>query len=65
VIRFKHIGALTVDAVQGRLLPAIAALGSTPGALPTSAPASPPAPAAASAGVPGAAGAAATAQLAK
>jgi cytochrome c biogenesis protein CcmG, thiol:disulfide interchange protein DsbE len=27
VIRFKHIGALTVEAVQSRLLPAIAALG--------------------------------------
>jgi cytochrome c biogenesis protein CcmG/thiol:disulfide interchange protein DsbE len=38
VIRFKHIGALTVEAVQGRLLPAIAALGSLPAASPTPAP---------------------------
>ena len=40
VIRFKHIGALTVEAVQGRLLPAIAALGRAPAGSPTSAPAS-------------------------
>jgi len=37
VIRFKHIGALTVEAVQGRLLPAIASLGSAPAAAPASA----------------------------
>ena len=37
VIRFKHIGALTVEAVQGRLLPAIASLGSAPDAAPASA----------------------------
>ena len=65
VIRFKHIGALTVDAVQGRLLPAIAALGGAPGALLTSGPASLPVPTAESAGLSGAAGAAATGQLAK
>ena len=38
VIRFKHIGALTVEAVQGRLLPAIAALGSAPAGAPAAAP---------------------------
>jgi cytochrome c biogenesis protein CcmG/thiol:disulfide interchange protein DsbE len=36
VIRFKHIGALTVEAVQARLLPAIAALGSAPATPPAS-----------------------------
>ena len=41
VIRFKHIGALTVEAVQGRLLPAIASLGSAPDAAPASASAAP------------------------
>jgi cytochrome c biogenesis protein CcmG, thiol:disulfide interchange protein DsbE len=43
VIRFKHIGALTAEAVQGRLLPAIAALGSAAAAAPTTAPTSAPA----------------------
>jgi cytochrome c biogenesis protein CcmG/thiol:disulfide interchange protein DsbE len=40
VIRFKHIGALTVEAVQGRLLPAIAALGNPPAGPAASAPSS-------------------------
>lgn len=59
VIRFKHIGPLTPDAVQSHLMPAIAALGGAPGTLPTSAPAP------ASAGFSGAAGAAANAQEVK
>ncbi len=40
VIRFKHIGALTVEAVRGRLLPAIAALGNATGTTAASTPAS-------------------------
>jgi cytochrome c biogenesis protein CcmG, thiol:disulfide interchange protein DsbE len=40
VIRFKHIGALTVEAVRGRLLPAIGALGSATGTTAASTPVS-------------------------
>jgi cytochrome c biogenesis protein CcmG, thiol:disulfide interchange protein DsbE len=57
VIRFKHIGALTVEAVRGRLLPGIAALGNATGTPAASAPAS----AVTGAGVPESS----TAQLAK
>ena len=40
VIRFKHVGALTVEAVRGRLLPAIAALGNATNTPAASTPAS-------------------------